>query len=131
MLNGHHNRSQRVGWRLRVKAGALALFFAFLTLLPWFHAFTAGQGQDHVCCHHEQATTPTPSSLAIVAAADVASGCWICEGLSSLLHHNMLDHVKAGVTALPSTSYTCRAPQAPFLTFIDPACRSQAPPSLV
>jgi hypothetical protein len=131
MLNGYHNRSQRVGWRLRVKAGALALFFAFLTLLPWLHAFTAGQGQEHACCHHETTTTPNPSSLAIVSATDAASDCWICEGLSSLLHHNMPDHSKAVVTTLPSTSYTCRAPQAPFLTFIDPACRSQAPPSLV
>ena len=64
MLNGNSNRSQRVGWRLRVKAGALALFFAFITLLPWVHAFTAGEDQDLACCHHEAPATPESSALA-------------------------------------------------------------------
>ena len=131
MLNGFSNRSQRVGWRLRVKAGALALFFAFITLLPWVHAFTAGEDQNHSCCHHEAPATPESSAVAFVSQEEAAPSCWICESLSSLLNHNTLDHLTAVVVSLPSSTYDRRAPQAPSLTFIDPACRSQAPPSLV
>jgi len=129
MLNGYSNRSQRVGWRLRVKAGALALFFVFTTLLPWFHAFTAGNNQDHACCHHESHPTPDPSTLAFVSQEEAAPSCWICESLSSLLHPNTPEHMASVVASLPASTYDRRAPHAPTLTFIDPACRSQAPPS--
>jgi hypothetical protein len=69
--------------------------------------------------------------LAILSAPDAASTCWICDSLSSLLHQNTLDHVNTVVSSLPSSHYDRRAPRAPTLTCIDPACRSQAPPSFV
>ena len=131
MLNRFTDRRQRVGWRLRLKAGALALFFAFATLLPWFHALTAGNNQNHSCCHHASPPTPESSAVAFVSQEEAAPSCWICESLSSLLNHNTLDHLTAVVVSLPSSTYDRRAPQSRFLTFINPACRSQAPPSRV
>lgn len=128
MLNVSSYRSQRVGWRLRLKAGALALFFAFITLLPWFHAFTAGDEHDCACCHHEAPPTPEPSTLAFLSQEAAPPSCWICESLSSLSYHNTPEQLAAVVAVSPSFAYHRRAPQAPALTFIDPACRSQAPP---
>jgi hypothetical protein len=99
--------------------------------LPWFHALTAGNNQNHSCCHHASPPPPESSAVAFVSQEEAAPSCWICESLSSLLNHNTLDHLTAVVVSLPSSTYDRRAPQSSFLTFINPACRSQAPPSRV
>jgi len=131
MLNVYSNSCQRVGWRRRIKAGALALFFAFITLLPWFHAVTGGEDHDCACCHHESPPTPAASGLAFASQEKAVPSCWICDSLSSLCHPNTPDHMASVVASLPFCTYDRRAPQAPSLTFSDPACRSQAPPSRV
>ena len=129
MLNVSSNNYQWIGWRLRVKAGALALFFAFITLLPWFHALTAGNNQNHACCHHEAPAAPEASALAFVSQEAAPPSCWICESLSSLFHPNTPEHMASVAASLPASTYDRGAPQALTLTYIDPACRSQAPPS--
>lgn len=117
-------------WRLRLKAGALAFAFSFLSLLPWAHVLTLDARHGHGCCHHgsaEPTADGAPAAIAEVAATPDA--CWVCGSLASLLHSTVLSDAQALVRAAPSSDYAARAPHAPSVSHIDPASRSQAPPA--
>ena len=117
-------------WRLRLKAGALALYFAFLSLLPWFHVMTLGSHGGHGCCHHA-ASEPTAGDAPALASAvaDAPDACWVCDSLASLFHANVLTDVPALVHPSHFSVYLAHAPHAPVLNHIYPASRSQAPPA--
>ena len=117
-------------WRLRLQAGALALSFAFLSLLPWFHVMTLGSHGVHGCCHHAASEPPSGDAPALASdLADSPAACWVCDSLASLFHANVLTDVPALVHPSLSSIYLARAPQAPALNHIYPASRSQAPPA--
>ena len=117
-------------WRLRLKAGALALYFAFLSLLPCFHVMTLGSHGGHGCCHHA-ASEPTAGDAPALASAvaDAPDACWVCDSLASLHHPNVLTDVPALVHPSHFSVYLAHAPHAPVLNHIYPASRSQAPPA--
>ena len=117
-------------WRLRLKAGALALSFAFLSLLPWFHVMTLGSHGGHGCCHHD-ASKPSTGDVPALASAvtDASAACWVCDSLASLLHPNVQADSPAVAVPSLSSEYVARAPHAPVLNHIYPASRSQAPPA--
>jgi len=117
-------------WRLRLKAGALALSFAFLSLLPWAHVMTLGWHGDHSCCHHAASEPPTGNAPALASAVtDASAACWVCDSLASLHHPNVLTDAQALIRPSLSTIYVARAPHAPVFNHIYPASRSQAPPA--
>jgi len=119
-------------WRLRLKAGALALFFAFLSLLPWAHVITLGSHSGHGCCHHATSETPAgdaPSMVPEVAASP--DSCWVCDSLASLFHPNVQADSPAVAVPSLSSEYVARAPHAPLIAHIYPASRSQAPPARI
>ena len=117
-------------WRLRLQAGALALSFAFLSLLPWFHVMTLGSHGGHGCCHHAASEPPSGDVPALVAdLADSPAACWVCDSLASLFHANVLTDVPALVHPSHFSVYLAHAPHAPVLNHIYPASRSQAPPA--
>mgnify|MGYP001769580976 CR=1 FL=1 len=117
-------------WRLRLKAGALALSFAFLSLLPWLHVMTLGSHGGHGCCHHD-ASKPSTGDVPALASAvtDASAACWVCDSLASLFHANVLTDVPALVHPSHFSVYLAHAPHAPVLNHIYPASRSQAPPA--
>ena len=116
--------------RLRLKAGALALVFAFFSLLPWFHVMTPGSHDGHGGCHHAASESPTGDASVLVAdVADASDTCWVCDSLASLLHPNVLADAPALIRPSLSTQYDARAPHAPAISQIYPASRSQAPPA--
>jgi len=116
--------------RLRLKAGLLAFLFAIGTLVPWMHILAPGHQGVHAC-RHALDTVCTSGRLPALTSHvhDDADSCWICESVTSLLHPNrFLD--ATGTTATEAVpALTARAPQAPHTLRIDPANRSQAPPS--
>jgi hypothetical protein len=117
-------------WRLRLKAGALALSFAFLTLLPWFHLMTLGSHGGHGCGHHDTSAPSTGDAPALASAvADAPDACWVCDSIASLHHPNVLTDAQALIRPSLSSIYDARAPHAPVLNHIYPASRSQAPPA--
>lgn len=117
-------------WRLRLKAGTLALFFAFLSLLPWDHVMTLGSHGGHGCCHAAAADSPTGNAPALVADdANAPDTCWMCDSLASLHHPTVLADLPAVVSTFFSSAYFARVPQAPAHLNIYPASRSQAPPA--
>jgi len=132
MLNTCENKSRSKRWRLRLKAGALALVFSGFSLLPWFHMMTAGTGHagHGGCCQvvSEEPIRGEPSvfTLQAVAASDT---CWVCQSLASLLQHNERTGTAAFVGLSPASTYTARAPHATALLQIFPASRAQAPPA--
>ena len=117
-------------WRLRLKAGALALFFAFLSLLPWAHVLTLGAHGGHGCCHAAAAEVP-PGDAPEMAAddANALDACWVCDSLASLHHPTVLADLPAVVPTFFSSAYFASVPQAPAHLNIYPASRSQAPPA--
>ena len=117
-------------WRLRLKAGTLALFFAFLSLLPWVHVMTLGSHGGRSCCHHAASEPPTGDAPALASAvADAPDACWVCDSLTSLLHPNVLTDAPALARPSLCSIYDAHAPHAPVLNHIYPASRSQAPPA--
>jgi hypothetical protein len=117
-------------WRLRLKAGALALSFAFLSLLPWVHVMTLGAHGDHGCCRHAASDPPAGDAPALASAVkDSPDACWVCNSLASLHHPNGLTDAQALARPSLSTLYDARAPHAPVFNHIYPASRSQAPPA--
>jgi hypothetical protein len=117
-------------WRLRLKAGALALSFVFLSLLPWFHVMTLGSHGGHVCGHHDTSAPSTGDAPALASAvADAPDACWVCDSLASLLHPNVLADAQTLIRPSLSSIYDARAPHAPVISQIYPASRSQAPPA--
>lgn len=117
-------------WHLRLKAGTLALSFAFLSLLPWFHVMTLGSHGGHGCCHHDASAPSTGNAPALASAvADAPDACWVCDSLASLHHPNVLTDATALARLSFSSIYDARAPHAPVLNHIYPASRSQAPPA--
>jgi hypothetical protein len=117
-------------WRLRLKAGALALSFAFLSLLPWAHVMTLGSHGGHTCCHHDDADPSTGDDPALVADLTLSSEvCWVCDSLASLLHPNVLTDAQSLIRPTLFSIYFARAPHAPSISQIYPASRSQAPPA--
>ena len=118
-------------WRLRLKAGTLALAFAFYSLLPWFHVITSDASHaGHGCCHQAASTVPVgPFPVMDQETAAAADTCWICQSLVSLLQHNEPAVSSAGVGPSPSSSYLARVPHAPVIVHIYPASRAQAPPA--
>lgn len=117
-------------WRLRLKAGTLALFFAFFSLLPWAHVLTLGAHGGHGCCHAAAKDSPTGNAPTLVADdANAPDACWVCDSLASLLHHTVLADLPAVVSPFFSSAYFARVPQAPAHLNIYPASRSQAPPA--
>ena len=117
-------------WCLRLKAGALALSFAFLSLLPWFHVMTLGSHGGHGCCHHDASEPSTGDAPALASAvADAPDACWVCDSLTSLLHSNVLTDAQTLVPLTLSSIYDARVPHAPVISQIYPASRSQAPPA--
>jgi hypothetical protein len=117
-------------WRLRLKAGALALSFAFLSLLPWVHVMTLGTHDGHGCCHHAASESPTGGIPALVADLAFSSdACWVCDSLASLHHSNALTDAQTLIRPSLSSIYDARAPHEPVLNHIYPASRSQAPPA--
>ena len=117
-------------WRLRLKAGALALFFAFLSLLPWAHVMTQGSHGGHGCCHAAAEDSPTGNTPDMVAdEANAPDACWVCDSLVSLHHPAVLADLPAVASTFFSSVYFAREPQAPAHLNIYPASRSQAPPA--
>jgi hypothetical protein len=117
-------------WRLRLKAGALALSFVFLSLLPWAHVMTLGSQDGHGCCHHAAAEAQAGDIPALVSAVtDTSAACWVCDSLASLLHPNVLTDAQNLVRPSLSSIYDARATNAPMISQIYPASRSQAPPA--
>ena len=117
-------------WRLRLKAGALALLFAAFSLLPWMHVLTLGSSVGHRCCHQDSSTSPVNHSPAIAPeVADAPDTCWVCQSLVSLLQHADSARDTVFVSDASLTSFIARAPHAPSVAHIYPACRSQAPPA--
>lgn len=117
-------------WRLRLKAGALALFFAFLSLVPWVHVMTLGSHGGHCCGHAAAENSPTGDVPDLVADdANAPDACWVCDSLASLHHPAILSDLPAIVPSFLSSAYFARAPQAIAYLNIYPASRSQAPPA--
>jgi len=119
-------------WRLRLKAGALALCFVFFALLPWLHILTVDTHAGHGCCHHAAPDAPpaSPSPALTPETPDAAEdSCWVCESLASLLQHGEQSDATSALNAAPSPFYVARAPQAPVTLQIYPSSRSQAPPA--
>lgn len=117
-------------WRLRLKAGTLALFFVFLSLLPWIHVMTLGPHGGHCCCHAAAEDTPTGNAPALASAvADAPDDCWVCDSLASLHHPTVLTAPPNVVSAFFASAYFARALQTPAHLNIFPASRSQAPPA--
>ncbi|HNX35218.1 MAG TPA: hypothetical protein PKM57_11360 [Kiritimatiellia bacterium] len=119
-------------WRLRLKAGALALAFAFFSVLPWLHVITLDDTHaGHGCCHQAASAVPV-GHLPVMdqEKANASDTCWICQSLVSLLQHNEPTVSPAFIGPSPSSSYMARAPHAPVIVQIYPASRSQAPPAL-
>ena len=130
LKNTCENQSRSDRRRLRLKAGALALSFAFLSLLPWFHVLTPDAQHGHACCHHAAAEPPAGDAPAMdLQRADASGTCWVCQSLASLLQHHERTDVPAFVWLSSSSPYVARAPHAPTLIHIYPASRSQAPPA--
>ncbi|MDD4017648.1 MAG: hypothetical protein PHV28_06855 [Kiritimatiellae bacterium] len=131
MLNEDEKRSRAQRWRLRLKAGALALVFSVFSLLPWFHVMTAGTGHSgHGCCRQVTAESPARGVPApALQDADASDSCWVCRGLISLLQHNERTGAAAFAVLSPASAYIPRAPHAPALVQIFPASRAQAPPA--
>jgi len=131
MLKGRLHTLLSKRWRLRLKAGALALVFAVYALLPWFHVMTAGSDHaGHGCgCQvaSEDAVRGAPAALA-VQAADTADSCWVCQSLISLLQHNDRTDAAALIRVPLLSTYVARASHAPVALQIFPAHRAQAPP---
>ncbi len=122
-------------WRLRLKAGALTLVFALLTLLPWAHMFTLDSHDGHRCCQHSpSAISSTPHTPADSSAftSELPDSCWICNSLASLLHSNALRDAPPLITHFHSFAAVRHSPPALLLTpIIYPSSRSQAPPALI
>ena len=117
-------------WRLRLKAGTLALFFAFLSLLPWAHVLMLGSHGGHGCCHAAAEDSPTGNAPDLVANdANASDVCWVCDSLASLHHPTILTELPAVVSTFFSSVYFACVPQAPAHLNIYPASRSQAPPA--
>lgn len=119
-------------WRLRLTAGALALFFGAFSQLPWLHLLTLGSSAGHGCCHHVSAAAPVSHAPVMASgAAEASDSCWVCQSLVSLLQHN--EPTDSASLAGPSlfSSYAARAPQAQVIAQIYPASRSQAPPARI
>jgi hypothetical protein len=117
-------------WRLRLKAGALALVFAVLTLLPWAHVMTLVAHDGHGCCHHAASESPSGDAPALAAAvSDSPDACWVCDSLTSLHHPGVLADAPAFIQPTLFSAYVARAPHAPVFNPIYPASRSQAPPA--
>ena len=123
--------------RLRLKAGALALAFAGLTLLPWVHVITVNAHDGHGCCHHNHHTPselPGNPHLPVYTALNtyLTETCWICSSLSSLLHSTVSPATPTLVNLLHTFVDVAPAPHTPMLApIIFPASRSQAPPALI
>ena len=107
-------------WRLRLKAGALALVFSVFSLLPWAHVLTAGTHAENGCSHASGLTAES------VEASDT---CWVCQSLVSLLQFTESAGSAVFACVAPFTQFVARAPHAPVIVRIDPASRSQAPPA--
>ena len=118
-------------WRLRLRAGALALVFAVYSLLPWFHVMTAGSDHAGHGCGYQVTSEATARGVPVltVQATDAADSCWVCQSLISLLQHNARTEAAAFISFPPSSLYVARAPHAPVLLQIFPASRAQAPPA--
>jgi len=117
-------------WRLRLKAGALALIFSAFFLLPWMHVLTLGSSVGHRCCHQDSSTSPITHSPAIAQeVADSPDTCWVCQSLVSLLQHADSARDPLFVSDAPFSNFLARAPHAPGVAHIYPASRSQAPPA--
>jgi len=132
MLNGIIHKAFSKRWRLRLRAGALALAFAVYALLPWFHVMTAGTDHaGHGCCRQVTSEVPVRGApvAIVVQTADASDTCWVCRSLASLLQHNDRTAVAAVISFSPSSSYVARAPHAPFSLQIYSANRAQAPPA--
>lgn len=115
--------------RLRLKAAALAVFFSFLSLLPWAHVLTPGSHGRHGCCHAAD-ESPTGRDHALLADdVNTPAACWVCDSLASLYHPTVLSNLPALVSPFYSSVYFARVPQAPAHSAIFPASRSQAPPA--
>ncbi len=116
-------------WRLRLKAGALALVFAFLTLLPWAHVIALGGHGGHACCHHDVSELPAGDAPSLASsAAAVCDSCWVCDSLASLHHPTVLADRPSLAQAFFSSAFFARPLRAPSHLNIYPASRSQAPP---
>lgn len=119
-------------WRLRLKAGALALVFTSLSLLPWLHVLTLGAHSGHGCCHHATSGSSAGDAPALATTAMSASDtCWVCESLTSLLQHHERTDAPVISDPAPSSAFVARAPHAPVILQFYPASRSQAPPARV
>lgn len=129
MLKASIKESLPKRWRFRLKAGALALVFAFLTLLPWAHVITLGSHGGHACCHHDVSELPAEDAPSFASAASAAcDSCWVCDSLASLHHPTVLAAPPSLAQAFFPSAFFARPPQAPAHLNIYPASRSQAPP---
>ena len=131
MLKGSIHTSLPKRWRLRLRAGALALVFSVYSLLPWFHVMTAGSDHAGHGCGYQVTSEATVRGVPVltVQAADAADSCWVCQSLISLLQHNVRTGVAAFVGLSPASTYIAHAPHAPVLLQIFSANRAQAPPA--
>jgi len=116
--------------RLSLKATLLALFFSFLSLLPWAHVLTLGAHGGHRCCHATAAEMPTGDTPEMTADdANAFDACWGCDSLASLHHPTVLAERPAVVPTFFSSAYFASVPPVPTHLNIYPASRSQAPPA--
>jgi len=131
MLKGLFHTSLTKRWRLRLKAGALALVFAVYALLPWFHVMTADcDHAGHACgAPVVSAETSSGAPALTVQSADTADTCWVCQSLISLLQHNDRTDSAALISCPLSSPYVAHATHAPVALQIFSAHRSQAPPA--
>lgn len=118
--------------QLRLKAGLLALGFAFFTLLPWAHVLTVDQDGAHACCSHAHGAGPEHSGRGSAPSVQpVASdeACWVCQGLSVLLlHADQVSGASLGVSQPAVSARLLRSAEVLALPAVYAACRSQAPP---
>jgi len=130
MLNGTDKQSLSKRWRLRLKAGALVLIFAFLSLLPWVHVMIPGLHGGHGGCHHAASESPTGDAPALVAdLAGAADTCWVCTSLPSLLSHADAQPSFLKPAVRPDTLFCFAAPLARITVCRILSNRSQAPPA--
>jgi len=126
-----HRDASRGLWLVRLRAGALALLFAALTLLPWLHIITADGHPGHTCCGVVCCSPAGSAPVVTSAGLGSENSCWICQNLCVLLQHTVASGGMPELHVTEKTVFVAHAPQAPVIRFVDPATRSQAPPAHV
>lgn len=157
-VNGHHGTKENCSWaleaeksfcyvlrvlsswqkflripfqvRARLRAGVLAAYFAFLTVLPWLHVML--DHQEPGCLATGVVSCVAESDAVSISAQPIpAPSCWVCQRLAALLELNDRPGCLADFSSsLPLTRYYLAVPEAYVLAPVNPAHRSTAPPAV-